>query len=221
MHLVESFSISKVIVKARVSYNFFFFLLSSRFYFQFSYYRDFVLQASFACLVSYLSVWPVPKNGKLLHSQNRELLSSPNKSIQLQAFFLQFLIKLESYSHGPYCLIPSKNSGIHISFSIDFEIKLASIRNAQLRFSMSRSKFSLFFKTIRNEQRLPWLFERQFQHSYKKPAHNSFLEMIAALACHENQPSWEPLISCFSSIRCIFAAKSVLSASSHNHHDLL
>ena len=81
MHLVESFSISKVIVKARVSYILFFFLLSSRFYFQFSYYRDFVLQASFACLVSYLSVWPVPKHGKQLHFQNRELLSSLNKSI--------------------------------------------------------------------------------------------------------------------------------------------
>ncbi len=131
MHLVESFSISKIPVKVWASAIIFFFFLSSRFYFQFSYYRDFVLQASFACLVSYLSVWPVPKHGKLLHFQNRELLSSLNKSIQQQAaFFLYFLTKLESYSHGPYCLIPSKNSGIHISFSIDFEIKLASIRNA-------------------------------------------------------------------------------------------
>ena len=140
MHLVESFSISKIIVKARVSQILFFFLLSSRFYFQFSYSRDFVLQASFAYLVSYLSVWPVSKHGKLLHFQNRELLSSLNKSIQQQAaFFLYFLTNLESYS-------PSKNSGIHISFSIDFEIKLASIRNAQLRFSVSRSNFSSFFK---------------------------------------------------------------------------
>ena len=83
MHLIESFSISEILVKVRASSIIFFFSLSSRLYFQFSYYPDFVLQASFACLVSYVSVWPVSKHGKLLHSQNCELLSSPNKSIKL------------------------------------------------------------------------------------------------------------------------------------------
>ena len=85
---------------------------------------------------------------------------------------------------------------------------------------MPRSIFSLFFKNYSNWAKTTLVAKKQFQHSYKKPAHNSFLEMIAALACHEKQPSREPLISCFSSIRCIFAAKPVLSASSHNHHDL-